>query len=85
MKTLLRILIVEDSEDDALLMTNQIAKNYYEVYYERVETAIKMESALREKIRDVILSDYPLPGFNGLAALTILLYQTAYCLLLKEK
>jgi len=72
MKILLRILVVEDSEDDALLVMHQVKKGGYDIYYERVETAEKMNAALREKTWDIILSDYQMPHFNGLEALILL-------------
>ena len=72
MKALLRILEVEDSEDDALLILNQIKKGGYDIEYERVDTPGKMETALKEKIWDIVLSDYKMPHFNGLKALALL-------------
>jgi PAS domain S-box-containing protein len=71
MKKILRILIVEDSEDDALLLLHQIKKADYNIDYERVDTFDKMEIALHEKIWDIILSDYRMPHFNGLEALKL--------------
>jgi len=71
MKTVLRILIVEDSEDDALLVLNQIKKGGYDIESERVDTAEKMKAALKEKTWDIILSDYQMPHFNGLEALAL--------------
>jgi len=71
MKSVLRILIVEDSEDDALLVLYQIKKGGYEIEYDRVDTAQKMEAALKEKTWDIILSDYQMPHFNGLEALVL--------------
>jgi PAS domain S-box-containing protein/putative nucleotidyltransferase with HDIG domain len=68
----LRVLMVEDSEDDALLTIRELAKGGYEPVYERVETAGAMRTALREKAWDVILCDYRLPQFNGLAAIGLL-------------
>ena len=72
MKTVLRILIIEDSEDDALLVMNHIKKGGYDIEYERVETAETMKAALKEKAWDIVLSDYKMPRFNGLEALTLL-------------
>ena len=72
MKTVLRILIIEDSEDDALLVLNHIKKGGYDIEYERVETAETMKTALKEKAWDIVLSDYKMPRFNGLEALTLL-------------
>jgi PAS domain S-box-containing protein len=68
----LRILIVEDSEDDALLMIFELKKGGYDPVYERVEDAVAMRKALLEKPWDVILCDYQLPQFNGLAAIALL-------------
>ena len=62
-------LMVEDSEDDALLMILALEKGGYDPVYERVEDAEAMRKALREKPWDVILCDYQMPQFNGLAAI----------------
>ncbi|NOU47508.1 MAG: response regulator, partial [Bacteroidales bacterium] len=72
MKTALRILIVEDSEDDALLMLRQIKNGGYNIEYERVETEENLKIALNEKKWDIILADYKMPHLNGIEALTIL-------------
>ena len=72
MKKPLRVLMVEDSEDDALLTIRELKKGGYEPEHERVETAEAMRAALREKTWDVILCDYRLPQFNGLAAIALL-------------
>ena len=68
----LRVLMVEDSEDDALLVIRALKKGGYEPEYERVETAEAMRAALREKAWAVILCDYQLPQFSGLAAIALL-------------
>jgi PAS domain S-box-containing protein len=72
MKSKLRILILEDSEDDALLVLHQMKKGGYDIEYERIMTAEEMRAALKEKPWDIILSDYQMPHFNGLEALTVL-------------
>ncbi|MFA6128661.1 MAG: PAS domain S-box protein [Bacteroidales bacterium] len=72
MKTTLRILLVEDSEDDALLVMHQINKGGYEIKYERVDTAEMFKAALKEKAWDIILSDYKMPHFDGFEALALL-------------
>jgi PAS domain S-box-containing protein len=68
----LRVLIVEDSEDDALLAIRELKKGGYEPEYERVETAGAMRTALREKSWDITLCDYDMPKFDGLAAIALL-------------
>lgn len=72
MKENLRILVVEDSEDDALLLLHHIEKSGYTIDYERVETAESMSVLLKEKTWDIVLSDYVMPHFNGLEALSSL-------------
>jgi PAS domain S-box-containing protein len=72
MKKTFRILIAEDSEDDALLVLHQIRKGGYDIEHVRVETAEEMKLALKEKAWDIVLSDYQMPHFNGLEALAIL-------------
>jgi PAS domain S-box-containing protein len=68
----LRILNIEDSEDDSLLLLRYLKKSGYEVYWERVDSVEGMQSALREKEWDLIISDYQMPYLNGLTALRIL-------------
>jgi len=64
--------MVEDSEDDVLLTIRALKKGGYDPVYERVEDAAAMRKALREKTWDVILCDYQMPQFNGLAAISLL-------------
>ncbi len=67
----LKVLIVEDVEDDALLMVRELRCGGYEPEFEIVETAEAMDTALGKNSWDIIISDYSLPGFNALAALNI--------------
>src|SRR6185369_9982390 len=67
----LRVLIVEDSEDDALLLEIELQRAGYEPVYERVETREAMSAALTRQSWDLIISDYVLPRFNGLEALAL--------------
>ena len=68
----LRVLIVEDSEDDALLAVRSLRKSGYDTTYERVETPEAMEDALRRRDWDIVLADYSMPCFSGIAALELL-------------
>jgi len=65
------VLMVEDSPDDAYLIELELVKAGYEVHITRVETAEALEASLCEKKWDVLISDYNLPGFDGLSALQI--------------
>jgi len=67
----LAVLLVEDSEDDALLIINQIKRAGYDVHWKRVETAEELQQALNETGWNVVISDYILPHFSGMEALKI--------------
>jgi DNA-binding NtrC family response regulator len=69
MKRELHILLVEDSEDDALLLLRELQKCGYEPVVERVETRKEMDAAIISQDWDVILTDYIMPSFSGLDAL----------------
>jgi PAS domain S-box-containing protein len=68
----LRVLIVEDSEDDAQLILRELRRGGYDVHSARVETAEAMRSALAAQIWDLIVCDYSLPRFNAPQALQVL-------------
>src|SRR5262252_4946344 len=70
-KTLYRVLLVEDSAQDALFNLHALERGGLEVESERVETAAQMKRALETKTWDFILSDHRLPQFDGLQALDI--------------
>jgi len=72
MSTPLKILVVEDSEDDLFLLLHELRKSGLEPEYISVCTPQTMSSALAERDWDVITSDYNMPGFSALAALDIL-------------
>jgi PAS domain S-box-containing protein len=67
----LRVLIVEDSENDALLLLRELRKGGYEPEYVRVETPEAMEKALDASEWDVVISDYQMPRFGALEALSV--------------
>lgn len=71
MKTL-RLLNVEDSEDDSSLIIRHLRRGGFDVQMERVETAETMRAALAAQEWDVIISDFRMPVFGGLEALQVL-------------
>jgi PAS domain S-box-containing protein/putative nucleotidyltransferase with HDIG domain len=71
MPSLLRVLIVDDSEDDASLIIRKLHSGDYDPQYERVDTPEAMKSALEKQEWDVILCDYKMPCFSAIAALKI--------------
>jgi diguanylate cyclase len=68
----LRALIVDSSEDAALLLVRGLALGGYEVDFERVETANAMAAALSGRTWDIVLAEYAMPHFSGLEALSVL-------------
>ena len=68
----LRILIVEDSEDDTSLVMHELRRGGYDPDFERVETAETMAAVLGKGNWDLVIADYILPKFSGLDALRIL-------------
>ena len=69
--TPLRLLQVEDTEDDAALVRRALTRSGYEVYAQRVETADALRRELDEAQWDIVIADYTLPGFSGTRALAI--------------
>lgn len=65
----LKLLIVEDSEDDALLLARQLRKAGYEPDMLRVTTRREIESALTQKEWDIVISDHNIPGLSSEAVL----------------
>ena len=68
----LRVLIIEDSENDSQLLLREIQRGEYDVESERVETRAAMEDALGRRQWDIIICDHSLPEFNAAAALETL-------------
>lgn len=68
----LKILIVEDSEDDLFMLLHELRKAGYSPEYLSVCSAEPMRRALASREWDVITSDYNMPGFSALGALDIL-------------
>jgi PAS domain S-box-containing protein len=69
--TPLRLLLIEDDPDDALLIVRELQRGGYEVTWDRVQTAPALEAALRQQW-DVITCDWVMPAFNAQAALELL-------------
>lgn len=72
MRKPLRVLLIEDREDDALLLLRSLRAGGFEPEFQRVETSESMAAALLAGPWDIIISDYSLPNFSGLQALDLL-------------
>jgi PAS domain S-box-containing protein len=67
----LRLLIVEDSEDDTWLIVRQLQQAGLHPDFQRVETLGALREALDGGTWDLIICDFSLPQFGGPAALAI--------------
>ena len=71
MGPLFNILMIEDSEDDALLLIRELEKIESDILTKRVDTPEALMYELKNRKWDLILSDYVMPSFNGIDALKI--------------
>jgi len=67
-----KILIVDDSEDDAFLLSAQIKRIESGCEFLRVDNAIDMRAALAQQEWDLVISDHAMPGFDSVEALRVL-------------
>jgi CheY-like chemotaxis protein len=63
--TALRLLLVEDSEDDAELVVRALKRGGYDVRHERVQTREAMTAALDRQEWDAVVSDNSMPEFDA--------------------
>jgi len=61
----LRVLIIEDSEGDAVMLVRELKRGGYDLTYERVDTELAMASVLAQGSWDLVLSDYAMPQFSA--------------------
>jgi len=64
----LRVLVVDDSSDDAMLMVRELRRGGHSVTARIVAVRRDLEDAMRERW-DIVVVDHNLPGFSGLEAL----------------
>jgi two-component system, cell cycle sensor histidine kinase and response regulator CckA len=72
MVRILQVLVVDDSENDTRLLLEEMRRNHYDPFHQRVQTAADFISALGRRAWDVIISDFLMPEFSGPAALKLL-------------
>ena len=67
----LRVLLIEDSEDDAHVMLATLAAGGFSVVSKRVESAEQLRQTVERDTWDLVLSDFSLPTFGAIEALEI--------------
>ena len=67
-----RVLIIDDSDDDALLIVTHLRRGGIDLTYERVETTQAIAGALAARPPDIVICDYNLPGLSAQDALRLL-------------
>ncbi len=67
----LRVLVIEDSPDDAVLLLHELRRCGYDPVATRIDSLTTMQTALTESNWDVIIADYSLAQFSAIAALEL--------------
>ena len=70
--TTIRLLIIEDSPDDAELLALELRRAGFEPDWRRVESDAELRAALDDGAWDAVVSDYSLPGYSPERALSTL-------------
>jgi PAS domain S-box-containing protein len=66
----LRVLVIEDSADDAELLLLALTRSEFGfIHHRRVDSARDLAAALDEDSWDIVIADYAMPGFSGAEAL----------------
>ncbi|MFH1862062.1 MAG: PAS domain S-box protein [bacterium] len=68
----LRVLIVEDSADDAALVLRQLQSGRFNTQHRRVDNAADLRKALDQEAWNIIISDHSMPNFDSFGALAVL-------------
>jgi len=68
----LRVLLIEDSDDDAALLSRALARAGYEVATHQVDTAEQLDEALDTHTFDIAIADHRMPLFSGTRALDMI-------------
>jgi len=68
----LRLLLIEDSQEDEELITLALKRAGYQVAYRRVSTEAAMQVALMESPCDLVICDYRMPRFTPYRAMELL-------------
>ncbi len=71
LKNTIKVLFVEDVETDRMLAEKELRKRGIQFESSRVDGDKEMRDALHQGLPDIIISDYSMPSFDGMAALKI--------------
>lgn len=71
MSNSIKVLVVEDSDDDAKLAMRMLKQGGFNPSYRRVQDLDSLRTAFAREHWDAVLSDFRLPGFNGVDALEV--------------
>lgn len=67
----LRLLVIEDSENDAALLALALRRHGFRTDYKRIDSRAAMKKALLDEQWDAIVADYVVPGFGAIPALQL--------------
>jgi len=67
----LRVLMIEDSEDDAYIVLSELKQGNYDIAFERVDNREALQSNLVARAWDLVISDFAMPQFSGIEALKL--------------
>lgn len=71
MNKLLKALIIEDSEMDAMLLLAHLKRGGYDPVYRQIDNAAALEQAMNDQKWDIVFSDHNMPHFSSTEALMI--------------
>ncbi|VAX08868.1 diguanylate cyclase/phosphodiesterase (GGDEF & EAL domains) with PAS/PAC sensor(s) [hydrothermal vent metagenome] len=69
---LLRVLIIEDSENDTLLLLRKLKKAGYQTQHQQVSTSHSLKKTLLKEEWDIVITDHNIPKFDSTAALAVI-------------
>src|SRR5713226_8110807 len=67
----LRVLVIEDSEDDTVMVLRELKRAGYDVDFKRVDSADSLKTSLAARQWDLVISDFSMPRFSGTDALRL--------------
>lgn len=70
-KTILRVIVIEDDPDDLDLLLRELRRGGYATRHAHVDSRPELEKALALGSWDIVISDWSLPSFDGLAAFRV--------------